>query len=120
MPAEPTYVVLRADGREAAALFDLPHQRKVCLRIEDDALAEFLAGQGIASPRPPFLDAGGRDVRGAYAALPQRNWFLAPPLESVVSVLEAALAPAGYRLIPADVPQKRVGKFPTDSFTSNE
>jgi len=100
MPAMPTYVVRRADGREAAALFDLPNQRKVCLRIDDDELAWLLAEHGIAPPRPPFLDAGGDEVRGAYVARPQQNWFLTPPLDGVVAALDSVLASSGYRLAP--------------------
>jgi hypothetical protein len=104
MPAQPTYVVRRADGRETAALFDLPHQRKVCLRIDDDELARLLAERGIAPPRPPFLDAGGRSVRGAYASRPQRNWFLAPPLDGVVAMLGEILASTDYGVFPVTVP----------------
>ena len=107
MPAQPTYVVRRPDGREAAALFDLPHQRKVGLRIDDDELARLLVDHGIAPPRPPFLDAGGGDVRGAYASRPQRNWFLAPPLDGVVAALESALASSGYSLIPSSTTPAR-------------
>jgi hypothetical protein len=103
MPAI-THVVRDAQGREAGALFDLPLQGKVALRIEDDELARFLVERGIAPPRPPFLDAGGRSVRGAYAARPQRNWFLAPPLDGVVAALTDALSSSPYSLAPATAP----------------
>jgi len=107
MPAQPTHVVRRADGREVAALFDLPNQRKVCLRIDDDVLARLLVEHGIAPPRPPFLDAGGNEVRGAYASRPQRNWFLAPPLDGVAAALDSVLASSGYRLVPSSTSPAR-------------
>lgn len=104
MPATPTHVVRDAQGREAGVLFDLSPQGRVALRIGDDELARLLIERGISPPRPPFLDAGGRSVRGAYAARPQRNWFLAPPLDGVVSALTAALSSSPYSLAPVAVP----------------
>lgn len=100
MPASPSHIVRRADGTEAGALYDLPYQRKVALQVEDPELADLLVRHGVAPPRPPLLDAAGHGVQGAYATRPQRNWFLAPPLESVVKELDAILSPAGYSVIP--------------------
>ena len=100
MPATPSYVVRRPDGSEAGELFDLPLQRKVCLKIEDEELARLLADHGVLPPRPLFLDADDHGVRGAYVPRLQRNWFLAPPLEGVVEELDTILSPAGYTVIP--------------------
>jgi len=100
MPPKPSYVVRHPDGSEAGALFDLPLQRKVCLQIEDEELARLLADHGVVPPRPPLLDAGGHGLHGAYVPRPQRNWFLAPPLEGVVEELDTILSTAGYTVIP--------------------
>lgn len=100
MPPTPSYVVRRPDGSEAGAVFDLPLQRKVCLQIEDEEMARLLTDHGLVPPRPPFLDAEGHGVHGAYVARQQRNWFLAPPLEGVVEDLDTILSPAGYAVIP--------------------
>jgi hypothetical protein len=101
VPTVPSYLVRGPDGSDAGAIFDLPHQRKVALQIEDEELARLLAESGIAPARPPLLDAPGHGVHGGHVPRPQRNWFLAPPLENVVAELESILAPSGYTLVPA-------------------
>ncbi len=98
MPPSPNLVVLRPDGRRAAALFDLSHQGKVALQIEDDGLARLLSGHGIVPPRPSLLDASSGGAHGAHTPRPQRNWFLAPPLAGVRAALEKLLTPEEYRI----------------------
>ena len=98
MVAKPIYVVRRADGSEAGAVFDPARQRTIGLQVADPELARLLAEHGILPQRPPLLDATTGGVHGAYAARPQRNWFLAPPLEDVVAGLKPILRPAGDEL----------------------
>lgn len=99
MPASPSHIVRRADGAEAGALFDLPHQDLVALHIQDMDLARLLQERGIVPPRPPYLDA----AHGGYTPRPQLNWFLVPPVEDVAAALTDALAQAGagYEVAPA-------------------
>ena len=102
MPPAPRYRVLRADGGEAAELYDLPHQGLVCLHGADPELVRRLQERGLfTSARPPFLDAAGHGVHGKYAPRAQINWFLAPPIERVVSALEEALREARYSVVAA-------------------
>lgn len=105
MPPAPRYLVLRGEGddaRRVGALFDLPHQGSVCLHVDDPEVVRVLEEGGLLLPsRPPFLDAGGSGVHGAYRPRTQVNVFLAPPLDAIVDEIAPTLGEAGYRLAEA-------------------
>lgn len=106
MAATPHHVVRRADGAEAARLYDLPHQRLVGLHVADPDLLRLLVDRGVLAPRrPPFLDASDQGVHGGYQPRPQINWFLAPPIDEVAAALAEVLrAEDDYEVVPAEWP----------------
>ncbi len=97
MPELPRYRIRRArDGAPAGALYDLPRHGQVALHVDDPELALLLEAEGLIEPRrPPFLDAAGSGVHGAFRPRPQVNTFLAPPIEAVAETLARAFAGVG-------------------------
>lgn len=110
MPELPRYTIRRLvhDAAPAGALFDLPRHRQVALHVGDPELVLLLEAQGLIDPqRPPFLDAAGSGVHGAFRPRPQVNTFLEPPIEAVAEALAQAFARAGgaYAIESADGPR---------------
>jgi hypothetical protein len=99
MPELPSYRIRRAsDGaaRDAGALYDLPHHAQVCLHTDDSELVLLLeAADLLVPPRPPYLDAAGIGIHGAYRSRPQINVFLEPPIQDVAEAFARAFAEAG-------------------------
>ena len=98
MPELPRYTIrrVRNGGAPAGALFDLPRHGLVALHVKDPELVLLLEAEGLIEPRrPPFLDAAGSGVQGAFRPRPQVNTFLAPPVEAVADALSRAFAGAG-------------------------
>jgi hypothetical protein len=99
MPELPSYRIRRAvDGapRDAGALYDLPLHAQVCLHTDDPELVLLLESEGMIVPaRPPYLDAAGIGIHGAYRSRPQINVFLEPPIQEVAEAFARALAKAG-------------------------
>jgi hypothetical protein len=68
----------------------------VCLHTDDPELALLLEAEDLLlPPRPPYLDAAGIGIHGAYRSRPQINVFLEPPIEAVAEGFAAAFAEAG-------------------------
>ena len=110
MPELPRYTIRRLPdgGPPAGALYDLPRHRQVALHVDDPELVLLLEAEGLIDPlRPPFLDAAGSGVHGAFRPRPQVNTFLEPPIESVADALARAFADTGgaYAIEPADGPR---------------
>jgi hypothetical protein len=108
MPELPRYSIRRLGGAPAGALYDLPRHRQVALHIDDHELALLLEAEGLIDPlRPPFLDAAGSGVHGAFRERPQVNTFLEPPVEAVADALGRAFAAAGgsYAIEPVAGPR---------------
>ena len=109
MPELPRYTIRRLQGSlPAGALYDLPRHGQVALHVHDPELVLLLEAEGLIEPRrPPYLDAAGSGVHGAFRSRPQVNTFLAPPIEAVAETLARAFAGAGgaYALEPADGPR---------------
>ncbi|CAN5860229.1 hypothetical protein BH20GEM1_BH20GEM1_17050 [soil metagenome] len=98
MPELPSYRIRRAgDGaaRDAGALYDLPRHAQVCLHTDDPELVLLLEAAGMVPPRPPYLDAAGIGIHGAYRSRPQINVFLEPPVQDVAEAFARAFADAG-------------------------
>jgi hypothetical protein len=98
MPQLPSYRIRRAaDGaaRDAGALYDLPRHAQVCLHTDDPELVLLIEAEGLVPPRPPYLDAAGIGVHGAYRPRPQINVFLEPPIQDVAEAFARAFAEAG-------------------------
>jgi hypothetical protein len=99
MPELPSYRIRRAgDGaaRNAGALYDLPHHAQVGLHTDDPELVLLLEAEGLLVPtRPPYLDAAGIGIHGAYRSRPQINVFLEPPIQDVAEAFARAFAEAG-------------------------
>ena len=109
MPELPRYTIRRQrdGGVPAGALYDLPRHGQVALHVQDPELVLLLEAEGLIEPRrPPFLDAAGSGVHGAFRPRPQVNTFLAPPVEAIAETLARAFAGAGgaYAIEPADGP----------------
>lgn len=110
MPELPRYTIrrLQGGGVPAGALYDLPRHGQVALHVHDPELVLLLEAEGLIEPRrPPFLDAAGSGVHGAFRPRPQVNTFLAPPIEAVAEALTRAFAGAGgaYAVELADGPR---------------
>jgi hypothetical protein len=110
MPELPRYTIRRRGDGDApgGALFDLPRHRQVALHVDDPELVLLLEAEGLIDPlRPPFLDAAGSGVHGAFRPRPQVNTFLEPPIEAVADALAQAFARAGgaYAIEPAEGPR---------------
>ena len=110
MPELPRYTIRRLPdgGPPAGALYDLPRHRQVALHVDDPELVLLLEAEGLIDPlRPPFLDAAGSGVHGAFRPRPQVNTFLEPPVEAVADALERAFAAAGgsYAIEPVAGPR---------------
>ena len=98
MPELPRYTIRRPQdgGAPAGALYDLPRHGQVALHVHDPALVLLLEAEGLIDPlRPPFLDAAGSGVHGAFRPRPQVNTFLEPPVEAVAEALARVFADAG-------------------------
>src|SRR5688500_5375132 len=110
MPALPRFTIGRLpDGdAPAGALYDLPRHGQVALHVDDPELVLLLEAEGLIDPlRPPFLDAGGSGVHGAFRPRPQVNTFLEPPIEAVADAFARAFAGTGgaYAIEPVDGPR---------------
>jgi hypothetical protein len=110
VPELPHYTIrrLQGGGAPAGALYDLPRHGQVALHVHDPELVLLLEAESLIEPRrPPFLDAAGSGVHGAFRPRPQINTFFAPPIEAVAETLARAFAGAGgaYTLEPADGPR---------------
>ena len=99
MPELPSYRIRRASdraARDAGALYDLPRHAQVCLHTADPELVLLLEAEGLLlPPRPPYLDAAGIGIHGAYRSRPQINVFLEPPVGDVAEAFSRAFAEAG-------------------------
>lgn len=110
MPELPRYTIRRRldGGTPAGALYDLPRHGQVALHVHDPELVLLLEAEGVIDPlRPPFLDAAGSGVHGAFRPRPQVNTFLEPPVEAVAEALARVLAAAGgtYAIEPVEGPR---------------
>jgi hypothetical protein len=110
MPELPRFTIGRLPdgGAPAGALYDLSRHGQVALHVDDPELVLLLEAEGLIDPlRPPFLDAAGRGVHGAFRSRPQVNTFLEPPIEAVADALAQAFARAGgaYAIVPSDGPR---------------
>ena len=109
MPELPCYTIRRLrDGAPSGALYDLPRHGQVGLHVDDPELVLLLEAEGlIESQRPPFLDAVGSGILGAFRPRPQVNTFLEPPVEAVADALARAFAAASgtYAIEPVDGPR---------------
>ncbi|HET6361935.1 MAG TPA: hypothetical protein VFH11_07745 [Gemmatimonadota bacterium] len=108
MPELPRYTIRRLgdDGVPAGALYDLPRHGQVALHVDDPELVLLLEAEGLIDPqRPPFLDAAGSGVHGAFRPRPQVNTFLEPPVEAVADAFARAFAGRVYAIEPAGGPQ---------------